>query len=188
MVFAIIEFVRNKNLYLLLIIIPYAVFGELLLRYDILVLFLTGICIAATEDFIKKHYRYIVLIILTASVLLIYFSNVNIYRYTVAILIFILFFNLKVRFFQVGGFSYLLHLYHSPIIVTSFPLLALFITQPYLSYRTDSNSYIGLLYFVFIDKTVWKIENIIRWTMIQVYLCHKSFILLNNVDRQHSLW
>ena len=132
-IFTLIEFVRSRNLYMLLIIIPYAVFGRLLLRYDILILFLTGVSIAYSEDFIKKYYRYIISAGAVISVLFVCFSDIHTYKYAVAIFVFMLFFNLNVRFFNVGGFSYLLHLYHSPVIVTTFPLLALFITNPYVS-------------------------------------------------------
>lgn len=132
-IFTLIEFVRNRNLYMLLIIIPYAVFGNLLYRYDTLLLFLVGIFIAYSEVSIKKYYRYIILLGFIISAFTIYFSDIETYKYVVAIFIFMLFLNMNVQFFNTGGFSYLLHLYHSPIIVTTFPLLALFITNPHVS-------------------------------------------------------
>jgi|GEM_PF-1485283 len=132
-IFTMIELVRNKNLYMLLIIVPYAVFGQLLIRYDILILFFAGVLFAHTEDFIKKNYFYIILIGLIVCASIISFNSIGVYKYPVAILTFILFLNLKVKFFNVGGFAYLLFLYHSPVIVVIFPLLSLFVAQPYLN-------------------------------------------------------
>ncbi|MDR1653873.1 MAG: acyltransferase family protein [Prevotellaceae bacterium] len=132
-IFALIELVRNRNFYMLLILVPYAVFGHLLLRYDILALFLTGAVIAHTEKYVKRFYPYIISILLIISIFAILITDIYTYKYVVALLIFTVFFNLKLRFFNVGGFSYLLHLYHSPVIVTTFPLLALYVINPYLS-------------------------------------------------------
>jgi len=132
-IFTLIELVRNRNFYMLLIIVPYAVFGKLLLRYDILVLFLVGVLLAVSEGFIKKNRRCILSFGAVLCAVFIYCSNIDIYRYPIAFFVFILFLHLRITFFNAGGYSYLLHLYHSPVIVATFPLLVMVITDPYMN-------------------------------------------------------
>lgn len=124
-IFVLIEFVRNKNFYMLLIIIPLLIFGKLLLRYDILVLFLVGITIAKFEfQLLKPKIKQIIIVLLTIiSLFFIFKTDVATYKYPLALLIFIFVLNLKIKFYNVGSYSYLLHLYHSPIIVCAYPLL-----------------------------------------------------------------
>ena len=134
-IFTIIELIRRNNLYMLLIIVPYFVFGKLLIRYDILALFLCGAFIANIRDMVEIHCRRIILTGLIVSLIFIYFTDMNVYKYPVAIFIFMIFINIKTKiwFSNIGGFSYLLFLYHSPIIVGIFPVLSLFVANPYLN-------------------------------------------------------
>jgi|SRR5690554_182312 len=124
-IFVLIEFVRNRNPYMLLIIIPLLIFGKLLLRYDILVLFLVGITIGKLEfQILKPKIKQIIIAFLVViSLFFIFKTEVAVYKYTVALLILILIIGLKIKFYNVGSYSYLLHLYHSPIIVCSYPLI-----------------------------------------------------------------
>src|SRR5690606_22962716 len=91
-VFVLIEFVRNRNLYMLLIIIPLLVFGKLLLRYDILLLFLLGMTIANYEAFLTplKTKRIICIALVLLSVILVFQTDVTIYKYPIALLVFLL--------------------------------------------------------------------------------------------------
>ena len=50
-------------------------------------------------------------------------------KFIFSILIFIYLFNIEIKFINIGGFSYLLHLYHSPIIVISYPILSLYFSN-----------------------------------------------------------
>src|SRR5690606_8522231 len=124
-IFVLIEFVRNRNLYMLLIIIPLLIFGKLLLRYDILVLFLIGIAIGKFEfRILEPKIKQVIMVLLSAiSLVFVFKADVAVYKYTVALLILILIIGLKIKFYNVGPYSYLLHLYHSPIIVCSYPLI-----------------------------------------------------------------
>lgn len=124
-IFVLIELIKNKNLYMLLIIIPLLIFGKLLLRYDILILFLAGATIGKLEiQLLKPKIKQMIIIFLTViSLFFIFKTNVAIYKYPLAILIFIFVLSLKIKFYNVGSYSYLLHLYHSPIIVCSYPLI-----------------------------------------------------------------
>jgi hypothetical protein len=124
-IFVLIEFIRNRNLYMLLIIIPLLVFGKLLLRYDILLLFLLGMTIANYDAFLTplKTKRIICVVLFLVSLVMIFQTDVTWYKYPVALLIFVLVINWKVKFYNVGSYSYLLHLYHSPIIVATYPVI-----------------------------------------------------------------
>ncbi|MEA4985163.1 hypothetical protein SDC9_30177 [bioreactor metagenome] len=132
-IFCLIELIRNKNLKMLLILVPYVVFGKLLIRYDILLLFAFGVLFAQFESVAKKYNLYLIGLLLILGVISIIFSEIHTYKYPLAFLVFMIFLNIKISFVNVGGFAYLLHLYHSPIIVVIFPLLATVISNSYLS-------------------------------------------------------
>jgi hypothetical protein len=158
-IFCMIELLRNRNLYMLLIIVPYAVFGNLLIRYDILVLFIAGVSIAYLEKYIKNYHKTILAVLLLICVLSVNFFNINSYKYPIALLLFLAFFDVKLKFYNVGGYSYLLHLYHSPIIVCSFPLLSLFITDSHLSVAVQILLALSLCYMLYlITRKVEKLK------------------------------
>lgn len=133
-IFVLLEFVRNRNLYMLLIIIPLLVFGKLLLRYDILLLFLLGMTIANYDAFLTplKTKRIICVVLFLVSLVMIFQTDVTWYKYPVALLIFVLVINWKVKFYNVGSYSYLLHLYHSPVIVATYPVIEKFIEDDFI--------------------------------------------------------
>ncbi len=124
-IFVLIELIKSKNLYMLIIIIPLLVFGKLLLRYDILVLFLMGAVIAKFYGQIFKPQikKIIIILLVTVSLFLIFKTGVSVYKYSIALLVFIWAISTKIKFYNVGAYSYLLHLYHSPIIVCLYPLI-----------------------------------------------------------------
>src|SRR5690606_22068984 len=124
-IFVLIELIKNKNIYMLLIIIPLFIFGNLLLRYDILILFLAGMVIAKYEtQLILPKIRIILLSILTLlCFILILKTDITIYKYPTALLIFLIVINRDIKFYNTGSYSYLLHLYHSPIIVATYPVV-----------------------------------------------------------------
>lgn len=124
-IFVLIELIKNKNLYMLLIIIPLLIFGKLLLRYDILVLFLAGMAVARyeTQLMLPKIKIAILSILALLSVILILKTDITVYKYPVALFVFLSVIHLNIKFYNVGSYSYLLHLYHSPIIVATFPIV-----------------------------------------------------------------
>ena len=119
------------NIWLFLAILIFAWFGELLLRYDILVLFLIGVFIARNSDWIQKNKWQIMLIILLAGAVFVKADLVYI-RHALSIVLFILVIEMKVVFLNVGAYSYTLHLYHSPIVVVTYIFANQFIDNPYL--------------------------------------------------------
>nr|WP_297306980.1 hypothetical protein [uncultured Flavobacterium sp.] len=126
MIFTILEIIKNKNIYLLLLLIPMLFIGKLFLRLDIVVLFTSGMVIAYFSDWIKLNRNIIYLILIPATIIFAYFysANISFIKYPISLLIFILLLNNKIMFYNVGAFTYLLHLYHSPIIVVLHPIIS----------------------------------------------------------------
>ncbi|QYJ69339.1 acyltransferase family protein [Flavobacterium litorale] len=129
-IFCLLALLR-KNYWSLLFIIPLLVFGQLLLRWDIAILFVSGFIIRkyALETQNKWVINAIGLAALAASF---YFFNEEVYhKHIIALLLFINIVNLKFKFVLTGGYTYLLHLYHTPVIVFVFPILYALYPQPY---------------------------------------------------------
>lgn len=133
MIFVVIELVQHKNLYMLLIILPVLYFGRLFLRYDIVLLFSAGLLISMFIDFFLRNKNQILLFMLVVSLVLIWFTTLDTYRYAVALFVFLLVFRQNIRFYNVGAFSYLLHLYHAPIIILVVSVISKFVQNMVLS-------------------------------------------------------
>lgn len=133
-VFTLIELIKNKNLKMLFILIPLLIFGRLFIRIDIVVLFTTGILIAEFKNKINTYLLFGISIIL--SVLSLLFLPAY-SKYAIAFLIFISLVDINIKFYKTGAFSYLLHLYHAPIILMTFPIIEKYILNPYLSVITQ---------------------------------------------------
>lgn len=118
-VFILIDLFKNKNYTVLLIIIPLLIFGKLFIRIDIILLFSIGVLISKYAEFIKKNYFYILVFLTISSIITLIKTPIDIYKYPMAFLFFMIMLRVKIKFYNVGAFSYLLHLYHSPIMVVS---------------------------------------------------------------------
>jgi hypothetical protein len=101
--------------------------GTLILRLDVAFLFLIGVLYSKYNYNLNKKILIITTII--TSIILSIFYN-DFLKFSLSFLVFILLIDVQFRFFNTGRFSYLLHLYHSPIIVISYPLLSPFIENP----------------------------------------------------------
>ncbi|MEX0719579.1 MAG: hypothetical protein WD059_02850 [Balneolaceae bacterium] len=130
-IFLLVEVVRSRNFYLFGGIIVLAFFGNLLLRYDILILFIIGIMLSRYKIIHQQYARPSVIVCLGLSLLFLYL-DIPYDKHLIAILFFILVINWKVDFKDVGGYSYTLHLYHSPVVVVLFPVFSLYIGNEYL--------------------------------------------------------
>ena len=128
-IFTLVEILINKKFKLIFLLLPFALFGELILRYEILVLFVVGIVVSKYLNNKNQKYTQLMLLIL---VLLSYLFYEPIMKHLISIFIFVSIINVNVKFFNVGGYTYLLHLYHSPIIVFIYPLLSNYISNIYL--------------------------------------------------------
>jgi hypothetical protein len=147
LIFCFIALVSQKEWRALLLIVPYIIFGSVLLRYDILIMFILGGIYARYQKEIKTNYLMIISIF---CVLLFYVFWVEFLKYPLACLIFIAMIDLKFKFYKTGRFSYLLHLYHSPIIVVTFPLLQNYVTNPILSILSQLLIAIVCCYLLFL--------------------------------------
>ena len=127
-IFVLVEILINKKFKLIFLLLPFALFGELILRYEILVLFVVGIVVSKYLN--NKNQKYIQLTLLIL-VFLSYLFYEPIMKHLISIFIFVSIINMNVKFFNVGGYTYLLHLYHSPVIVFIYPLLSNYISNIY---------------------------------------------------------
>ena len=125
-IFVLIEIFRNKKYFLLMLIIPLAIYGELILRYEILYLFIIGLLTAKYSEKLGKS--VIILTIVISSLPLFYFDIAEV-KHLVSILFFIGILTINLNFKNVGGFTYLLHLYHSPIIVFVYPIISYYFSN-----------------------------------------------------------
>lgn len=114
--FLIIDAFKNKRYYNLLFLLPLIFFGLLFIRNDIPVLFAVGFLIARLKD---RKKLMLAAKILSVPVAVIFFlkTGVETYRYPIAISFFLLTVGLNIKFWNVGAYTYLLHLYHSPLLV-----------------------------------------------------------------------
>ena len=115
----------KKNYLSLIFILPYMVFGTLFLRVDIILLFIVGSVISHFKNRIILNKKILIFVLLLMCTWLAYMKNFHILKFIVSILIFISLFNVKINFINIGGISYLLHLYHAPVIVVSHSILLL---------------------------------------------------------------
>ncbi|TXK44894.1 hypothetical protein FVR03_13140 [Pontibacter qinzhouensis] len=127
-VFSIIELLLRKNLWMLALLIPLAVFGKLMLRYDIFFLFFAGAVYAHFQTRLNKK-LLLVFVFFVIVVTFNIFSGYN--KYFIALFFFILLLDLPANFFNVGGYTYLLHLYHAPIMIVLLPFLNATIENEY---------------------------------------------------------
>lgn len=129
-VFMLLELFWFRNWKMLFFLIPLYVFGRLLIRYDIGLFFLVGILVARCESFLLK-YKWIVVALLVCLSVIGFVINIDYAKFFISPLAFLLCMDMKVRFWNIGSYTYLLHLYHSPIIVFSYPIIAHFVYNEY---------------------------------------------------------
>ena len=146
-IFVLVEILINKKFKLIFLLLPFALFGELILRYEILVLFVVGIVVSKYLNNKNQKYTQLMLLIL---VLLSYLFYEPIMKHLISIFIFVSIINVNVKFFNVGGYTYLLHLYHSPIIVFIYPLLSNYISNIYWLVLSQIILSIIMVYLLFL--------------------------------------
>ncbi|WP_418639167.1 acyltransferase family protein [Winogradskyella sp.] len=146
-IFSIIALVTQKEFKTLFVILPFLLFGTLILRLDVAFLFLIGVLYSKYHNKIDKKTLIITSVIL--SVILGFFY-VDFLKFPIAFLIFILLIDIQIKFYNTGRFSYLLHLYHSPIIVISYPILTTFIEDPILKIVAQIAMALLLVYVFFL--------------------------------------
>ena len=146
-IFTLVEILINKKFKLIFLLLPFALFGELILRYEILVLFVVGIVVSKYLNNKNQKYTQLALLIL---VFLSYSFYEPIMKHLISIFIFVSIINMNVKFFNVGGYTYLLHLYHSPVIVFIYPLLSNYISNIYWLVLSQIILSIIMVYLLFL--------------------------------------
>lgn len=124
MVFTMIELLIKRNYYTLIVVVPVLIWGTLFLRLDVVILFAVG-CIYAYYKPRLNHYWLICGLVLVT--ILFGWAFIGWMKFPVALLLFVLMVDWKVNIGHTGRYSYLLHLYHSPLIVITFPIINRFI-------------------------------------------------------------
>ena len=97
----------------------------------------------------NKNQKYFQLTLLILLPLCYYFCE-PIMKHLISIFIFISIINIKIKFFNVGGYTYLLHLYHSPVIVFIYPLLSKYISNIYMLVISQIILSIIMVYLLFL--------------------------------------
>lgn len=146
-IFCVIALLTQKEIKALLIIVPFLLFGTLILNSDIAFLFILGILYAKFYERINKYVLFATVFIIT---LIIGFKFNEFLKFPISFLIFISLLNLNLKFYNTGRFSYLLHLYHSPIIVITYPILNIYIKNPVINVLTQISIAVILILFLFV--------------------------------------
>jgi len=123
-VFVAVELVLYKNWKMLFILVPLLIFGKIIIRWDIPLIFTIGYLLDAYAHYLKKYWLYSIAIILI--ILSVINDNLHLNN-AVGFLLFLISLEIKVKFIKTGAYTYLLHLYHSPVMVFSHSILSLFI-------------------------------------------------------------
>lgn len=130
-IFSIYSLIRWRKWVTLIYLVPLAIFGHLVLRIDVVILFAVGCLIGQFESTLSrnkiKFILYIALLIVSV-ICIIWFNDYA--KFIISPFVFVLMLNLKINFPKIAGYAYILHLYHSPIMVAIFPLLSLYVTDP----------------------------------------------------------
>lgn len=128
-IFSILSIIQNRNFLPLLYLIPLAYFGQMFLRWDVVFMFSVGCGLSFYRDFFfSKRILFSVVLFLLAFVL--NYCDVisfNAIKFFLAPSLFLVVDFFKLKPINTGAYSYLTHLYHSPIIVCTYPVIALFI-------------------------------------------------------------
>ena len=145
LVFAVIALLTQKEWRALPIILVFLVFGSLFLRLDVVGLFVIGILYAMVRDRLNRGW-FLALSVLAIAAVAIWLPQYL--KWPIAIFIFILVIDLDFKFYNTGRYAYLLHLYHSPIIVITYPFIGAHISNPVLSLGSQILIASVLVYFM----------------------------------------
>ncbi len=157
-VFVCIEIIKNRNIYLFIGFLLLCLFGKPFLRLDIPLLFLIGLGIAHFSSFIDHYRTKILLTLLSISLCIWIFqpSAIEILKFPISLFIFIYMINRNFTFYNVGAYTYLLHLYHVPFIVVSYPLLNRIVQHAFCNVGYQIIISLALTYILFMITRKYK--------------------------------
>ena len=145
--FSIIALITQKEWKALLVLVPFLLFGKLIIRWDIAFLFVSGIIYAMVSERLNKN---ILLSICGLSIVVVVLFFDAYLKFPVALLLFMLTVDLKIKYLNTGRFSYLLHLYHSPVMVITYPVISYLISDATLRVVTQIIWAIAMAYLLFL--------------------------------------
>ena len=145
--FSIIALITQKEWKALLVLIPFDLFGKLIIRWDIAFLFVSGIIYAMASERLNKN---ILLSICGLSIVVVVLFFDAYLKFPVALFLFMLTVDLKIKYLNTGRFSYLLHLYHSPVMVITYPVISYLISDITLRVVTQIIWAIAMAYLLFL--------------------------------------
>jgi hypothetical protein len=145
--FSIIALITQKEWKALLVLIPFLLFGKLIIRWDIAFLFVSGIIYAMASERLNKN---ILLSICGLSIVVVVSFFDAYLKFPVALFLFMLTVDLKIKYLNTGRFSYLLHLYHSPVMVITYPIISYLISDATLRVVTQIIWAIAMAYLLFL--------------------------------------
>lgn len=162
-VFVCIEMIKKRTPYLILAFLILFLFGKPFLRLDIPLLFLIGVGIVHFSTFINPYRTYILwgILLLSTSIALFYANPIDVLKFPISLFIFIYMVNKNIAFYNVGAYTYLLHLYHVPLTVVSYPLLNRIVHHPLLNSGLQLSLSFFLLYLLFLLTRNYKSLRII---------------------------
>lgn len=145
--FSIIALITQKEWKALLVLIPFLLFGKLIIRWDIAFLFVLGIIYAMVSERLNKN---ILLSVCGLSIVVVVLFFDAYLKFPVALFLFMLTVDLKIKYLNTGRFSYLLHLYHSPVMVITYPVISYLISDTTLRVVTQIIWAIAMAYLLFL--------------------------------------
>ena len=145
--FSIIALITQKEWKALLVLIPFVLFGKLIIRWDIAFLFVSGIIYAMASKRLNKNILLSICGLCIVVVVLFFDAYL---KFPVALFLFMLTVDLKIKYLNTGRFSYLLHLYHSPVMVITYPIISYLITDATLRVVTQIIWAIAMAYLLFL--------------------------------------
>ena len=145
--FSIIALITQKEWKALLVLIPFLLFGKLIIRWDIAFLFVSGIIYAMASKRLNKNILLSICGLWIVVVVLFFDAYL---KFPVALFLFMLTVDLKIKYLNTGRFSYLLHLYHSPVMVITYPIISYLITDATLRVVTQIIWAIAMAYLLFL--------------------------------------
>lgn len=157
-IFAIISLVLQRELKSIFFLLPFVLFGSLILRYDVVALFLAGGIFAKYKTKIKQYIW--IGIFLFASIVVLICCN-NYLKFPLSLLILVSVVDLKFKFPDVGRYSYLLHLYHSPVIVITYPIINTFVETELLKLILQIIVSLIFVYILFLFTRSFKFLKIL---------------------------
>lgn len=152
-IFAILSLVFQREVKALFVLVPVLAFGSLFLNPGIVFLFAAGCFYAQFGGRFEKQSVIILFFILSVATAV---FAIEYLKFPVAILLFIAIVDLKFPTYKTGRFSYLLHLYHSPVMIVAYAASVRFVDDVLSLVLIQILVAIVAAYVIFLASCVYK--------------------------------